>query len=59
LGTELRSRRARLRGRELADRQAVGLFVRREHAERFLDDVRKDDPKLAELLRLEPVELDA
>ncbi len=39
--------------------KAVGLFVRREQAERFLEDVRADEPELAERLRLEPVELDA
>jgi hypothetical protein len=39
--------------------KAVGLFVRREQAERFLENVRADEPALAERLRLEPVELDA
>jgi hypothetical protein len=39
--------------------KAVDTFVRREDAERFLEEVRGDDPVLAELLRLEPVELDA
>ena len=39
--------------------KAVELFVRREDAERFLDEVHDDDPELAELLRLEPAELDA
>jgi hypothetical protein len=34
-------------------------FVRREQAERFREDVRTDERELAELLRLEPVELDA
>jgi hypothetical protein len=38
--------------------KAFGLFVRREHAERFLENVRADEPELAERLRLEPVELD-
>ena len=38
---------------------AVELFVRREDAEAFLDEVRADEPETAELLRLEPVELDA
>jgi hypothetical protein len=33
--------------------------VRREDAECFLDEVRADDAQRAELLRLEPVELDA
>jgi hypothetical protein len=39
--------------------KAVETFGRREDAERFLEKVRGDDPALAELLRLEPVELDA
>ena len=39
--------------------KAVELFVRREDAETFLEEVRADDEDLAELLRLEPVELDA
>jgi Tic22-like family len=39
--------------------KAVGLFVRRERAEQFLEAVRADEPELAERLRLEPVELDA
>ena len=38
--------------------KAIELFVRREDAERFLEDVRADEPELAERLRLEPVELD-
>jgi Tic22-like family protein len=38
--------------------KAVGLFVRCEHAERFLEDVRADERELAERLRLEPVELE-
>jgi hypothetical protein len=33
--------------------------VRREQAERFLEDVRADPPELAERLRIEPVELQA
>jgi Tic22-like family len=37
--------------------KAVETFVRREDAEPFLEEVRGDDPELAELLRLEPVEL--
>ena len=36
---------------------AVELFVHREDAEAFLDDVRADDEELAAFLRLEPVEL--
>ena len=39
--------------------KAVELFVRREDAERFVGEVQTDDAKLAETLRLEPVELDA
>ena len=39
--------------------KAVELFVRREDAERFLEEVRADDAELAEKLRLEPVELNA
>jgi hypothetical protein len=39
--------------------KAVGLFVRREQVERFLKNVRADEPELAERLRLKPVELDA
>jgi len=39
--------------------KAVDTFVYREEAERFVEDVRGDDPDLAELLRLEPVELGA
>ena len=38
--------------------KAIELFVRREDVERFLDDVREDEPELAEWLRLEPVEPD-
>ncbi len=41
------------------DRRAVELFVRREDAEAFVEDVRGDDEDLAATLRLEPVELDA
>jgi hypothetical protein len=37
--------------------QAVEVFVR-EDAERFLENVRADEPELAERLRLEAVELD-
>ncbi|MDQ3881125.1 MAG: hypothetical protein M3295_08645 [Chloroflexota bacterium] len=39
--------------------QAIELFVRREDAEAFLDDVRADDEELAAPLRVEPHELDA
>jgi hypothetical protein len=38
--------------------KAVELLVRREDAERFLEDVRADEPPLVKQLRLEPVELD-
>ncbi len=38
--------------------KAVETFVRREDAERFLEDVRGDDLELAMKLRVEPVELD-
>jgi hypothetical protein len=33
--------------------KAVGLFVHREQAARFLENVRADEPELAERLRLE------
>ena len=39
--------------------KAVELFVRREDAEAFVEDVRADDEDLVGTLRLEPVELDA
>jgi hypothetical protein len=39
--------------------KAVELFVPREDADRFLEEVRGDDAELAELLRLKAVELDA
>ncbi len=39
--------------------KAVETFVRREDAERFLEEVRADDAELADRLRVEPVELDA
>jgi hypothetical protein len=51
-----RARPAHPRGREEETEKPVGLFVRREQAERFLEDVRADEPELAE--RLRPVELD-
>jgi len=38
---------------------AVETFVRREDAERFIDEVRGDDPELASYLRIEERELDA
>ena len=39
--------------------EAIELFVRRKDAERFVAEVRGDEPELAELLSVEPVELDA
>jgi Tic22-like family protein len=38
--------------------KAIEVFVRREDAERFLEQVSRDDPELASQLRLEPIELD-
>jgi hypothetical protein len=38
---------------------ALDVFIRREDAEQFIDDVRKDDPELAEPLRIEERELEA
>ncbi len=38
---------------------AVEVFVRREDAERFLEDVGRDDPELATHLRIEERELEA
>jgi hypothetical protein len=38
--------------------RAAETFVRREDAERFLEQVHADDPRLAERLRLEAIELD-
>jgi hypothetical protein len=38
--------------------RAVAVFVRRADAERILEDVRADEPDLAERLRLEPVDPD-
>ena len=39
--------------------EAVDTFVRREDAERFLADVRRDDPELASHLRIEERVLEA
>ena len=39
--------------------QAVDVFIREEDAERFVAEVRDDQPALAELLSVEPLELDA
>jgi hypothetical protein len=38
---------------------ALGMFVRREDAERFVEVVRGDDPELAKHLRIEERELEA
>jgi hypothetical protein len=38
---------------------AVDVFIRREDADRFIEDVRRDEPELAARLRIEPTELDA
>ena len=38
---------------------AIEVFVRREDAERFIEDVRGDDPELASYLRIEERELEA
>jgi hypothetical protein len=38
---------------------AVETFVCREDAERFIDEIRGDDPDLASYLRIEERELDA
>jgi hypothetical protein len=38
---------------------SVHVFIRREDAERFVEEVRGDDPALASYLRFEERELDA
>jgi hypothetical protein len=38
---------------------AVDVFVRREDAERFVEDVRRDDPELGSDVRIEELELEA
>ena len=38
---------------------AVETFIRREDAERFIEEVRGDDPELASNLRIEERELEA
>lgn len=38
---------------------AIETFVRRENAERFIAEVRNDDPDVASSLRIEERELDA
>jgi hypothetical protein len=37
----------------------LGVFVRREDAERFIEEVRGDDPELAASLRIEEREIEA
>jgi hypothetical protein len=43
----------------VAPDEAVDVFIRLEDAERFVEEVRDDEPELAELLSVEAVELDA
>jgi hypothetical protein len=38
---------------------SLDVFVRREDAERFIDEIRGDEPELARLLRIEERELEA
>jgi hypothetical protein len=38
---------------------SIDVFVRREDAERFIEEVRGDDPELAKPLRIEERELEA
>jgi hypothetical protein len=38
-------------------RDSLDVFVRREDAERFIEDIRSDDPELVEGLRIEAREL--
>ena len=38
---------------------AIETFIRREDAERFIADIRGDDPQLAKSLRIEERELEA
>ena len=37
--------------------EALELFIRREDAERFVAEVREDEPELAELLSVEKIQL--
>ena len=54
------SREAAGRKRSLPARQdAVETFIRREDAERFIEEVRGDDLELASYLRIEERELEA
>jgi hypothetical protein len=36
----------------------LDVFIRREDAERFIEDIRSDDPELVETLRIEERELE-
>jgi hypothetical protein len=38
---------------------AIDVFLRREDAERFIEEIDGDEPELAELLRIEERELEA
>ena len=38
---------------------AIEVFLRREDAQRFIEEIEGDDPELAELLRIEERELEA
>ena len=38
---------------------ALEVYIRREDAERFIEEVRRDEPRLANELRIEERELDA
>lgn len=38
---------------------SIDVFVRREDAERFVEEIRDDDPELAKPMRIEERELDA
>ena len=38
---------------------AIDVFLRREDAQRFIEEIDGDDPELAELLRIEERELEA
>ena len=46
-----------LRGHLLGD--SLDVFIRREDAECFIEEVRSDDPELAKPLRIEDCELEA
>jgi hypothetical protein len=40
-----------------APEEAVDVFIRPEDAERFVEEVRDDEPELAELFTVEPIGL--